>query len=82
MPPVRVRKKGLQSGSFGMGEDPDTRIVQQAINRAIEDVNRRLSDLTTGALKLHPWTVAVIAGGMAVTLAGSLLWLFAPVTCG
>ncbi len=79
--PVIVRQRGMQDGVLGFGEDPDTRMVQETVNRAVEDINRRVSELITGTLKLRPWSVAVIAGGMIVTLAGSLVWLLAPIQC-
>jgi len=81
IPQVSVRVKGLQSGMFGHGEDPTTRMIQQSLNGAIEDVNHRLRELVSGTLKLRAWTVFLIAGGMVLTLLGSLLWLWSPALC-
>jgi hypothetical protein len=81
IPQVSVRYRGMQAGMFGHGEDPTTRMIEQALNGAVEDVNRRLRELVTGTLKLRPWTVVLIACGMVFTLLGSLVWLWSPALC-
>jgi hypothetical protein len=81
VPPVTVRYPGMQSGMFGRGEDPNTRLIQNALNTAVDDVNQRVKELATGTLKLRSWTVTLIASGMVLTLAGSLVWLFSAVSC-
>jgi hypothetical protein len=81
VPPITVRNPGTQSGMFGLGQDPNTRLIQNALNTAVDDLNERLRDLATGALKLRAWTVVLIAVGMVLTLVGSLVWLFSSVSC-
>jgi hypothetical protein len=93
--PVVVQQHGGQSGVFGIGEDPETRMVEGTVNRVVEDINGAVADinraveeitdrvikLSAGTLELQPLSVVLIAVGMVVTLAGSLLWLYAPIHC-
>ena len=79
--PITVRNPGTQSGMFGLGQDPNTTLIQNALNSAVDVLNERLRDLATGALKLRAWTVVLIAAGMVLTLVGSLIWLFSSVSC-
>lgn len=81
IPQVSVRSPGMQSGMFGFGEDPTTRMIQRSLNSAIEDMNHHLRELVTGTLKLRAWTVVLIACGMVLTLLGSLVWLWSPALC-
>ena len=81
VPPITVRNPGIQSGVFGQGQDPNTRLIQNALNTAVDDLNERLHELAMRALKLRAWTVVLVAVGMVLTLVGSLVWLFSPVFC-
>jgi hypothetical protein len=81
VPSITVRNPGMQSGMFGLGQDPNTRLIENALNTAIDDLNVRLGDLATGALKLRALTVVLIAAGMVLTLVGTIVWLFSSVSC-
>jgi hypothetical protein len=74
--PITINYSGPQPG-----QSPDTQKILDALNSAVDDLDVRLRDLVTEAFKVRAWPVFLIAGGLVLTLVGSLWWLASPVTC-